>query len=323
MIGSINVDGFQIIQKIGMGGYGEIYIVQKDGDPELYALKTEDIETNQKGMLQEIEIMNSLPNCPFFSRIIVAGNTSAVNYFVMPLYGPSLNSLRNQLQTRYFSLSTATRIARKMLIILETLHEAGFVHCDVKPSNFLLQQHKVGGIVLVDFGLSSRFMDLKNGTHIENAPSDGFRGTLKYASINVHKFVEPTRRDDIISWFYSYIEMVRGQLPWGDVRDKNLSLSCKQAITTEKLCHGLPNEAKDIYNYIKNIRFEEKPDYGLIYTLLDQTITMNNWSESDLYDWETQPTIIHQLTPFPHLFDKNLSALKPSDEEKRCCCIIQ
>ena len=324
MVDVIDIDGYQIVQKIGSGGYGEIYTVKKGLDPLVYALKTENIESLQKSMKQEIEIIKELPNLPCFPQLLSYGTTGAINYFVMPLYGPSIQSIKSNFEPRTFSLSTSFRIAKEMLIIIEKLHKSGFVHCDIKPSNFLLQHYLIGGLVLADFGLSSKYIDEKTGKHIENKSSDGFRGTLKYASINVHKLIEPTRRDDIISWFYSLIEMAKGYLPWNDVRDKNLSLSCKQAISSEKLCQSLPNLTIFIWNLIKDLDFDQEPHYKEIYELIDSICLTNSWNFDDPYDWELQPQIIHQLSPNPELFDPNLNKIhhRSNYKDSNCCCKI-
>jgi serine/threonine protein kinase len=224
----------------------------------------------------------------------------------MPLFGPSVGAIRRSCEGQHFSLPTICRIAFETIEIIEKLHSAGIVHCDIKPDNFLLNQASVGGFVLIDFGLSSRWRSEETHRHIESRTSDGFRGTLRYGSTFVHKLCEPSRRDDVISWFYSIVEIAKGKLPWKDVQDNHLCMSCKQTITAEKLCGGLPERMQTIWNSIKALEFEEEPNYGLIKRQLEGIAIDNAWGDECQYDWEARPEMICQLTPFPELFDKNL-----------------
>ena len=289
------VDGFQIVQKLGSGGYGEIFSVENSHTHKLFALKTENIDTKNRAMANEIKILQLLPENSCFPHVIAQGNTLSVNYFVMPLYGPSLSSMRHNIEGEHFSLPTVFRIARETINIIQTL-------------------------VLIDFGLSAPYTN-KDGSLIEIHNSEGFRGTLKYASVNVHKMVEPTRRDDVKSWVYTRKELARGKLPWKDVQDHNLSMSCKQSISPDKLCSGLPRQMKIIYSLVKDLGFDQEPDYESIKLELQRIFIENSWEEDTPYDWETNPEIIRKLTPHPQLFDKNLAqqiSKMPKSKKKKC-----
>ncbi|OHS97837.1 CK1 family protein kinase [Tritrichomonas foetus] len=313
-------EGYTIKHKLGSGGYGDIFSVKSRNEKKLYALKTEHLDSPNRVMKNEIRMLKQLPDLPIFPKIIKSGKTSGLNYFVMPLYGPSLSIIRHNLEGGSFSLPTLLYVAKETFTIIEILHQQGIVHCDVKPSNFLLNQVEYGGLVLIDFGLSSKFID-SNHNHITNQNSNGFRGTMKYASINVHKMIEPTRRDDIISWFYSIIELFKGKLPWKDVQDSNLSMSCKASISIEKLCSGLPRQMKIIWEKIKDLEFDEEPDYNGIRIELDEAISENGINLPFELDWESHNQIIKQLSPHPELFDKECYQnymSKESNKKKSC-----
>jgi len=55
----------------------------------------------------------------------------------MPLYGMNLSQVRRE---RLLSLQEWLPIFKDMILSLETLHTAGWVHNDVKPDNFLLRE---------------------------------------------------------------------------------------------------------------------------------------------------------------------------------------
>jgi serine/threonine protein kinase len=68
---------------------------------------------------------------------------------------------------------------------LKGIHDLYIIHRDIKPENFLISQNGRGALKIIDFGLSKRYID-DQGRHIPRATNKGFRGTLRYASINMH-----------------------------------------------------------------------------------------------------------------------------------------
>ena len=109
----------------------------------------------------------------------------------------------------------------KMITILQTIHNIGVIHRDIKPQNFMMKNEE---IFLIDFGLSTIFVD-EDLKHIEpNNESTFIIGTPKFISLHIHNGKDASRRDDIISLMYLYIYMINDlSLPWENVKhiDKN------------------------------------------------------------------------------------------------------
>lgn len=55
-------------------------------------------------------------------------------------------------------------VADQMISRVENLQNNNFIHRDMKPDNFLMGiKQKAGVLYMIDFGLSKRFKDPKNG----------------------------------------------------------------------------------------------------------------------------------------------------------------
>lgn len=91
---------------------------------------------------------------------------------------------------------------------LEHAHQRGIVHCDVKPSNIMLD--RVGRAYLMDFGISRAVGDML-GARLEELSAY----TPQYASPEQTKGQPATVRSDIYSFGVVVYEMVTGTTPFG------------------------------------------------------------------------------------------------------------
>ena len=77
-------------------------------------------------------------------RFIGCGRNDRFNYVVMQLQGRNLAELRRAQPRGAFSLSTSLRLGLQILKAIESIHEVGFLHRDVKPvcSDLSIVNHK-------------------------------------------------------------------------------------------------------------------------------------------------------------------------------------
>lgn len=261
-------DVYKLIKCIGKGSYGTVYIARDKNNKE-YAAK---VEPNQESsrLDDEHKIYRIL-----YKRGVVEGvprvysfiQTRDWNLLVMDLLGPSLDTILAKYDK--FDLGTVLHLGVNIVTILEHVHNAGFIHRDIKPNNFLLGVNdRASNIYITDFGLSKTYM--KDGKHIKFSSKRSLIGTLRYASINMHNGHEPSRRDDLESVGYMLIYFLNGTLPWKGLKQKKNSKDSdhinrvgdvKRSTTPDKLCAGLPSQIKDYIVLCRNLEFEEKPDY--------------------------------------------------------------
>jgi len=178
----------------------------------------------------------------------------------------------------------------------------GYIHRDVKPSNFAMGLSGVKRHVsfLIDFGLARRYI-LSSGEVRPPRDSTGFRGTARYASINSHLSKDLGRRDDIWSIFYMLIEFIQGQLPWRKLKDKDQIGEMKIKYNTPDIVKDMPPQFLTFMKHLKTLNYGDKPDYNLLQTLLSDLYHSIGCDEHTPFDWELTPlrnpnTSVYPLT---------------------------
>ena len=97
----------------------------------------------------------------------------------------------------------------------ESIHLQGIIHRDFKPDNLMFGLGEESSMLhLIDFGLSSSVINKSDGEHISPSACNSLVGTCRYMSINSHKGLSQSRRDDMISIGYVIINLFKGSLPW-------------------------------------------------------------------------------------------------------------
>jgi len=180
----------------------------------------------------------------------------------------------------------------QMLQRIEFVHNNQFLHRDIKPDNFLMGSGSNQHILhIVDFGLSKRFIDPRTGEHIPYRDGKSLTGTARYASLNTHIGQEQARRDDIESIAFVLVYFLKGQLPWQGVPAKDKEEKYKKIkekkIDTPitELASGLPPQFLKFFELVRNIGFEDAPDYISLRTLLAEMFTEKGYQNDFKYDW--------------------------------------
>ena len=193
----------------------------------------------------EAVVLSKLQSSPAFPRFVEYGRDGPqqVAYLAMQLLGDNLLRLRRQQRKLRFSLPTVLRFGVAALRALQLMHETGFIHRDVKPSNFVVGVGADSGrVYVIDFGLARAYREKGSNAVIPpRVEIGGFRGTPRYASIFVHREEDLSRRDDLWSLLYILVEFVTGDLPWGSKRDKGGYRGDQGALPLDEAAEGLPH----------------------------------------------------------------------------------
>lgn len=279
---------YEIIKKIGSGAFGVVYKALDKVNNDLVAIKVE--ENKKMSRLQyEYNIYKDLQNQIGFPKIYDFTETKKNFICIMEFLGPSLEDLF-EFCNRRFTLKTTLMIAIQILNRIESIHNAGIIHRDIKPDNFLIGISKnKSRIYMIDMGLSKRY--IINSNHIEYTTGKSFTGSFRYSSIRNHKGIEQSRRDDLESIGYMLIFFLKGKLPWqgldGSTKSKrsNHIFNVKSSTSLTDLCEGVPKEFLLYMKYCRILRFKQKPDYDLLRNLFICLFKRSNFELDYIYDW--------------------------------------
>ncbi|KAL0622408.1 Tau-tubulin kinase 1 [Plecturocebus cupreus] len=284
-------DRWKVLKKIGGGGFGEIYEAMDLLTRENVALKVESAQQPKQVLKMEVAVLKKLQGKDHVCRFIGCGRNEKFNYVVMQLQGRNLADLRRSQPRGTFTLSTTLRLGKQILESIEAIHSVGFLHRDIKPSNFAMGRlpSTYRKCYMLDFGLARQYT---NTTGDVRPPRNvaGFRGTVRYASVNAHKNREMGRHDDLWSLFYMLVEFAVGQLPWRKIKDKEQVGMIKEKYEHRLLLKHMPSEFHLFLDHIASLDYFTKPDYQLIMSVFENSMKERGIAENEAFDWEKAGT---------------------------------
>ncbi|KAI0056881.1 kinase-like protein [Artomyces pyxidatus] len=281
---------YRLDEKIGAGTFGDVYLAFDIIRKEHVAVKLEPLDTDEPSLEHEYSVYEDLSGTEIAPRIRWFGCESGHDILVMDLHGLSLDELLKRCGGR-FSLKTVLSLAEQMLHLLESLHAQDYVHCDIKPANFLLGTRKSPSqLYIADMGLARRYRDPVTRSHIvceDNLPPIG---TARYASIRSHQGFRQSRRDDLESVAYVLINLLRGSLPWQHSKVDS-QIVAKKTTFLAQLRTKIPNEFSVYINYTWSLRYDEDPDYEYLRNLFQDLFIREGYKPEPIYDWEVEEAV--------------------------------
>ena len=306
---------YRPLKKLGKGAFSEIYFGINIYTEEKIALKIEKKNLKVKYLDTECYILFSLKGIGI-PKVISFGHNKEYDILIMPLLGKSLQELYIS-KNLNFEFIDICLMGIQIIDRIQWVHYKKIIHRDIKPDNFLIGLNDPNIIYLIDFGLSKKYKSSQTGKHIKLTDVKKFTGNIRYASVNSLKLKEQSRRDDLESIGYMLIYFMKGALPWMGIKianKKELYLKMakfKKEYEPEQLCENLPREFVDYVKYVKNLEFEENPDYNYIKSLFEKMIKKKEYDEKNLYfSWINTNRVIGKIKPF------NLSKRKSCPKER-------
>src|SRR5216110_274239 len=149
-----NIGRYHILEKLGAGGMGEVYLAEDTQLGRKIALKllAKELTQNRDRLSrfdQEAYAASAL-NHPNILTIYEMGDEGGRHFIATEFIDGQ--TLRTHLSGAPMDLSEVLNVAIQIAGALEEAHAAGIVHRDIKPENVMIRRN--GHVKVLDFGLA-------------------------------------------------------------------------------------------------------------------------------------------------------------------------
>jgi WD40 repeat protein/serine/threonine protein kinase len=217
MIGQM-IAHYRIIDKLGSGGMGEVYLAQDLRLGRKVALKILSsrwtaMEERLLRFQQEAQTASALSH-PNILTIFDIGQVESIHFIATEFIdGQTLRGLQPEAR---WDLQDAIEVTLQIASGLAAAHKSGIVHCDIKPDNLMLRAD--GLVKILDFGIA-RLADRPNSVPVAATTGLALRGneitgTALYMSPEQVRGESLDARTDIFSLGVVFYEMLTGRRPF-------------------------------------------------------------------------------------------------------------
>ncbi|XP_075671989.1 uncharacterized protein LOC142641436 [Castanea sativa] len=228
--------GFSPSNLIGSGSFGSVYKGLIHPEERPIAVKV--LNLQQKGasksfmvecnVLRNVRHRNLVKILTCCSSMDYSGNQFKALVFEFMTNG-SLDfwlhqGLDNENQSRNLSLLQRLNVAIDVASAIDYLHNHSMqpiIHCDLKPSNVLLDNDMVAHVS--DFGLA-RLLPITNGSSGKQTSTIGIKGSIGYVAPECGMGGEASIEADVYSYGILILEMFLGKRPTDDMFKDGLNL---------------------------------------------------------------------------------------------------
>lgn len=261
LVGS-SFGNYQLIEKLGEGGMGEVYLARDIRLDRKAAIKvlpealTANNQTKQRFM-QEAKAASAL-NHPNIITIYEIASHNGYDFIAMEyVEGETLRDLldRGRIETR-----RAVELSAQAASGLAAAHDAGIIHRDIKPENLMVTRSSQ--IKILDFGLAKLVerqplafadshmptIDLPRTSERVLTMPGTILGTVAYMSPEQAEGRPLDRRTDIFSLGVVFYEMISGRRPFAgkSAVDTLHSIINAEPTPARQLNSQLPMEVEDL-----------------------------------------------------------------------------
>lgn len=241
---------YKILNLLGAGGMGEVYLAQDTKLNRRVALKflpVEAINTESRKRFQREAQAAAALDHPHICAIYEISEIGRRAFIAMQYVEGE--TLAEKLKHRNLSLPETLKIAVQIADALTEAHLKGIVHRDIKPANVMVNSRggNAAAVKVLDFGLAKYVSE--NKTIDSSLSSAGLiMGTAAYMSPEQARGQQVDERTDIWSLGVVLYEMISGKLPFSGetTSDVIASILKSDPAPLNDLAASIPGELQSI-----------------------------------------------------------------------------
>lgn len=224
------IGGYKIVEQLGAGGMGTVFLAEKEGLEKRVALKVikrgMDTDAVLRRFVLERKILSRLEH-PFIARLLDGGTTDdGLPFFVMEyVEGTPVTRFCDE---HRFDIKERLELFRQICAAVAYSHQNLIVHRDLKPSNILIT--KDGTPKLLDFGIA-KLLDTEGFENTATA-TQGRIFTPEYASPEQLSGAPITTASDVYSLGVVLYELLTGTRPF-QTKNRNYQEIANAVLTEE------------------------------------------------------------------------------------------
>jgi len=239
--------GYEILEKIGEGGMGQVLLARQESLDRRVVIKFPRLEPGSSDderlarFQREAKLLATV-NHPNIVTVFDSGLSEGCPYLVMEYYEG--RSLRDFLRVdKPLPIKRISDILRPISVALTYLHERGIVHRDLKPENVLVDDQE--WVRICDFGIAAEVRKIGSVTQ-----SGKSLGTVDYMAPEQRYGLPVSELADQYAFSVIAYEMLTGRKPIGvftapSKHNPNLNREVDAVIL-----RGLQEDAEDRYSTI-------------------------------------------------------------------------
>jgi eukaryotic-like serine/threonine-protein kinase len=306
-----SISHYEIVEPIGVGGMGEVYLARDTNLRRQVALKILPKEMlNDRSRLNRFQreaLAVSALNHPNILTIFEFGSENGIQLFASEyIMG---ETLRKKLDRGPVELDDALDIAVQIASALNAAHSAGVIHRDIKPENIMIRDD--GYVKVLDFGLAKLTGETETGPRrrAQSFSTPGMiMGTATYMSPEQARSRPLDGRTDVFSLGIVLYELLFGYPPFLGETASDVVAAIVQAepefsegfggtysdTIEEILRRALEKDTAERYQTVsemlQDLRMVKKEvDFGIHEAVISQKMEIPDETESNLSSEVVEP----------------------------------